>query len=458
MELIVTEYQNILFNTARIFSSVFEIVLAYIMANNFFTFRFAKKRWDFAPFVALAGIMILLQEQGVLNALAPYGAALPQIAKYTAECAALILLLFLLYADPPKRKLLGGMIFSVMIAVAEIAATLALTLLSRRFEITGDENYMLLARSGLTNIIMILAALLTGALSKQYRRSETSLLRWIVLLSVPAITLLTFSVYQFYVENYPENSRIIAYIYLSCLGLVFTNILVFVLFGRLQKQMDLKREKDMLASQLSLQSDSINRMETLYNRTRAFRHDIKNHILVMNMMAEQGHYEELKNYLQEMSGVIDESDYVRISGISAVDAILNEKMYEAQALDITTGFDVINLDKNNIAPLDLCIILSNALDNAIEANAKLEDKSARWLKLKVHGNETFSVISVSNPVAGTPKTRADGTLATDKADRDAHGYGLRSIRNTAEKYKGELLAKAEDGVFTLVVRLNSLPR
>ncbi len=458
MELIITEYQTILFNTARIFSSVFEIVLAYILANSFFTYRFAKKRFDSVPFVALAGAMILLQENGALNALAAHGAALPQVAKYAIECAALILLLFLLYSDPPKRKLLGGMIFTVMIAVAEIAAALFFTLLSRRFALTGDESFLLLARSGLTNLIMILAALLTGILSKHYRRSETSLLLWIVLLSVPAITLLTFSVYQYYVDNYPENSRIFAYIYLSCMGLVFINILVFVLFGRLQKQMDLKREKDMLASQLSLQSASISRMETLYNRTRTFRHDIKNHILVMNMLAEQGNYDELKNYLREISGVIDESDYVRISGISAVDALLNEKMYEAQALDVTTSFDVINLDKNNIAPLDLCIILSNALDNAIEANAKLEDKSARWLKLKVHGNETFSVISVSNPVAGTPKTRADGTLATDKADRDAHGFGLRSIRNTAEKYKGELLAKTADGVFTLVVRLNSLPR
>ena len=271
---------------------------------------------------------------------------------------------------------------------------------------------------------------------------------------MPVITLLTFSVFQFYFENYPENQRISTYIYLSCLGLVFVNVLVFVLFGRLLRQLDLKRETDMLASQLSLQGDSVNRLETLYNRTRAFRHDIKNHILVMNMLAEQENYEELKNYLREMSGVIDESDYVRISGVSAVDAILNEKMYEAQALDITTAFDVVNLDKNNIAPLDLCIILSNALDNAIEANKKIEEKSARYIRVKVHGNTAFSVISVSNPVADAPKTRPDGSFITDKADKDAHGFGLKSIENTARKYGGEMLAKAEDGVFTLVVRLN----
>lgn len=447
MELLLTEYQNILFNTARIFSSVFEIVLAYILINNFYTFRFAKKRFDFVPFVALAGVMILLQEQGILK----------DAYKYAAECLILVALLFALYADKPKRKLLGGMIFIVLISVSEIASSLLFSMLQQRFDLPVDESYMLLAKSGLGNLIMILLALLVSLFSKHYRRTDASLFLWIVLLSVPAVTLLTFSVFQYYIDHSPANDRILTYIYLSCLGLVFTNILVFVLFGRLQKQMELKREKEMLSSQLTLQSASISRMETLYNRTRTFRHDIKNHILVMNMMAEQGNYGELKNYLQEMSGVIDESDYVRITGISAVDALLNEKMYEAQADDITTNFDVVNLDKNNVAPIDLCIILSNALDNAIEANRQIEDKSARYLRLKVHGNTAFCVISVSNPVAGTPKTRPDGSYVTGKKDAEAHGYGLKSIENTANKYRGEMIAKAEDGVFTLVVRLNSSP-
>ena len=441
-----TDYQNILFNTARIFSSVFEIVLAYIMVNTFFKFRFNKKHLDFLPFVAFAGIMILLLERGAIGNV---------YLKYLIEISALVIILFTLYSGGIKSKLIGSMIYIVLISVSEIASSLIFSLLSRRFELAGEENYLLLAESGLTNLMMIIISVLIVVLSKHFRNTDTSLLLWIVLLSVPAITLITFSVFQFYVENYPENKRILMYIYLSCLGLVFTNLLVFILFGRLQKQMDLKREKDMLSSQLSLQSASINRMETLYNRTRSFRHDIKNHILIMNMLAEQENYGELKNYLRDMSGVIDESDYVRISGISVVDAILNEKMYEAQSLSITTSYDVINLDKNNIAPLDLCIILSNALDNAIEANSHIENANDRYIKLKVHGNETFSVISVSNPVFGTPKKNSSGLFATSKSDTDAHGYGLKSIENTAKKYKGEMLAKAEDGVFTLVVRLNS---
>ena len=272
---------------------------------------------------------------------------------------------------------------------------------------------------------------------------------------MPAVTLVTFSVFQYYLERYPGDGTIRWYLYISSGGLLFINLLVFIFFRRMRRQMILKRDTDLLTSQLALQEASIKNLETAYNRTRHFRHDIQNHILLMNMLAEQGKYEELKNYLKEMSGVIDESSYVRISGISAVDAILNEKLYEAQSRSITNSYDVVNLDKNPVKPLDLCIILSNALDNAIEANCRIENADARWLKLKIHGNGAFTVISVSNPVAQEPKKTAGNGFASTKENADDHGFGLKSIESTVEKYKGEMLCKCEEGVFTLVVRLNA---
>ena len=79
----------------------------------------------------------------------------------------------------------------------------------------------------------------------------------------------------------------------------------------------------------------------------------------------------------------------------------------------------------------------------------------RSIRLRVYGNNTFSVISVSNPTAREPKLNAEGEFLTTKADPESHGFGLKSIENTAKKYNGERIAKCEDNVFTLVVRLNS---
>lgn len=446
LELIRTNYQDILFNTARIFSSVFELVLAYILVNTFFSPRFKRRGVDVLLFGALAAGVIFLVENGVR----PW-------PRYALECAALTALLFAVYMGPARKKALGSMVFALLIAISQIGSRLLLSLATRRLSVppAGDSPYMQLISLTAANILLILLAVLLSVLAKRTEKNAASLRLWTVLLAVPAITLVTFSVFQYYIDRYPENDQIFVYIYLSCLGLIFINVLVFLLFGRLRRQLDLKREADMLASLLTLQESSINRLETLYNRTRAFRHDIKNHILLLSVLAEQQKYEELQSYLRELSGLVDESDYVRISGISAVDAILNEKMYEAQAQNITTRFDVVNLDKNDIAPIDLCIILSNALDNAIEANRQVEPASERFIRVKVHGNETFSVISVSNPTARSPRLSAEGEFITSKPDGESHGFGLKSIENTAKKYNGEQIAKCEDNVFTLVVRLNS---
>lgn len=444
---LLNNYQEILFNTAIIFSSVFELVLAYILVTNFYESRLKKRSFDFLPFVAVAAGVIFLRQSGVGENL-----------RLAAECAVLLLVLFLLYRGDTRSKLIGAAAFILMLAASKIGSAFILLITERHFGVEKTPPYMQLIEPALSNGIMIVLSVIVSIFARHYTtREPTSFRLWLALFSVPVITMTTFSVFQYYLEQNPEpaDSMIIRYIYLSGAGLLFVNVLVFVLFSRLQKQLSLRRDTDILTAQLKQQEMSVNRMETLYNRTRAFRHDIKNHILLMNMLAEQGNTEELKKYLRDMSGVIDESDYVRISGISAVDAILNEKMYEAQEKGITTSFDVVNLDKNNIRPIDLCIILSNALDNAIEANEKTEEASGRYVKLKVHGNEAFSVISVSNPSVQEPKKLSSGLFATSKEDAEAHGFGLRSIENTMKKYRGEMVAKCENGVFTLVIRLPS---
>ena len=440
-----TEPKTILFMTAEIFASVFEIMLGYMLASNFYEPRYKKRNLDYLPFLGIAAGVIVWQLSGF-----------PSQWKYVAEGAALIAALFLTYEDAVRRKAVGSCVYVLLVASSVTFATLVFRLIGSRAGLAPQNvsPFVSMLRITLSEVFMVFEAILISVFAKANSRADVSFRLWIGLLTVPSVTLVTFSVYQYYLERYPRDETIRWYLFISCAGLLFINLLIFILFRRMHRQMLLKRETDLLTSQLALQEASIKNLETAYNRTRHFRHDIKNHILLMNMLAEQGKYDELKNYLKDMSGVIDESSYVRITGVSAVDAILNEKLYEAQSRSITNSYDVAELDQNAVKPLDLCIILSNALDNAIEANSRIEDADARWLKLKIRGGESFTVISVSNPVAQPPQKNGH-VFVTSKEDADNHGFGLKSIENTAAKYRGEMLCKCEEGVFTLVVRLHS---
>ena len=434
---------EILFTVTEIFACVFEIMLSFMLASHFYEPRFKKRNLDWLPFLLVAAGVILWQLGGA-----------PVYGRYAAECAALIAVLFLLYTDPLKNKLIGAVVYVLLVASSVWLASLVFAVIGGRAGVSPQAGspFVSMLKITLSEVFMIFGAILISVFARKDPRDDPSFRLWIGLLAVPAVTLVTFSVFQYYLERYPNDGTIRWYLYISGGGLLFINLLVFIFFRRMRRQMILKRDTDLLTAQLALQEASIKNLETAYNRTRHFRHDIQNHILLMNLLAEQEKYEELKNYLKDMSGVIDESSYVRISGVSAVDAILNEKLYEAQGKSVTTSYDVADLDKNHIKPLDLCIILSNALDNAIEANCRIENADARWLKLKIHGSEAFTVISVSNPVAEQPKKTGGGFVST-KENADDHGFGLKSIGSTVEKYNGEMLCKCEEGVFTLVVRL-----
>lgn len=444
IEIITKNYQDIILNTARIFSSVFEIMLAFLLINYFFKPKDKIKKHDYIPFVILAAGMILLYEY------TPIGNY-----KYIVECTVLSVFLLTLYMGKLKDKLLGILCFCALVGISLLTSHLLLRFITEHMNIVYDTEtaFASLLKITLSNIVMIPLAVLISVILKDSSKGSATFKMWITLLLVPAVTLITFSVFQYIIETYELNQQIKAYIYISCIGIILINAVVFVLFWFNQRQSAVKRENDLLTSQLSLQETSIRNLENAYNRTRNFRHDIKNHILTMNILAENGDLPEIRRYLKEMSTILDESSYVRITGISAVDAILNEKLYEAQNNSITTNYDVMNMEKNSIKPVDLCIILSNALDNAIEANIGIENPENRYIKLKMHGDETYTVISVINPTPAVPVRLSGNRYLTSKKDKGNHGFGLKSIESTAKKYDGEMLTKCEDGTFTLVIKL-----
>lgn len=447
LQIIFENYQDIILNTARIFSSVFEIMLAFLLVNNFFKPRQKLKKHDYIPYVLIAALVIFLQEYTDIG-----------YFKYATECVLLGLVLLLMYSGKLRHKIEAIIIFSTLLSVSVLISELIFSLITKQMNLLTENPtaFSELLRITLSNITMIPLAVLISVILKGFSKGSAAFRIWISLLSVPAVTLITFSVFQYIVETYELNEQIKTYIYLSCIGIIIINIVVFVLFWFNQRQLGIKRENDLLTAQISAQEVSIKNLENAYNRTRNFRHDIKNHMLTMSILAENGNLEEIKKYIREMNGIIDESSYVRITGISAVDAILNEKLYAAQSESITTNYDVSNMEKNSIKPVDMCIILSNALDNAIEANKKIEDPEKRYIKLKIHGTGTFSVISVVNPTVSAPMKINSNSYTTSKKDSGNHGFGLKSIESTTKKYDGEMLTKHEDDTFTLVIKLNAI--
>ncbi len=435
-------FETILFNVVKAFSSIFEIVFAFILLSRFFEKKYTNPWPQRIAFTLSAGTMFVLQEVGYAGEI-----------KVLAEILWVLLISMTVYSGKKRDRVVFLAVFSLMLFLADIVSAFAMSWIYENISFLPKDSFVLrLLQFEMPYLIMLTVVLLISLFIR--RKSEHIEFRyWMMLLTVPAISLVTLTVFQYALESLPENRAMHTYIYISAAGLLFITVLVFALFSKLQNQLTIVRDNQTMKMQMDLQRRSIEKMENAYNRTRELRHDLKNHLRALSGMLKQGDTQAAADYLKTMQQDIEDATYFAVTGNTAVDAILNEKLLDAQKQRTNLRFEAADLKNTRAKPMDLCIILSNALDNALEACQKIPDEEERYITLKFHEDADFLVISVVNPVAKAPEARGN-TFRSDKKDRENHGMGLRSIRNTAAKYDGEVLAACENLTFTLLVRLH----
>lgn len=181
---------------------------------------------------------------------------------------------------------------------------------------------------------------------------------------------------------------------------------------------------------------------------RAFRHDIKGHILAMRRMAAQGSSQELTAYLEKWAGLQEETFYISSNNIIG-DAIFNfyydKGCREGIEVKVVGKF----LQDMDVAETDLCIVLTNTVSNAYEAALKCGKGSIVTIELSQFCGKAMIVIT--NPVKEEPKIQG-GIMATTKADKELHGLGISNTMKALEKYDGQITwEKKGDKIVTKIV-------
>lgn len=186
-------------------------------------------------------------------------------------------------------------------------------------------------------------------------------------------------------------------------------------------------------------------VETMYNKMRGWRHDYRNHIQTMKVLAEQGDIEAIKDYLNKLDEDLATVDTVIKTGNTKADAILNSKISLAKSKDITVKVDAQVPVKLKMSELDLCVILGNLFDNAIEASLPLP-KEQRLIRVYIVMKNTQLYISFTNFTASKKQIKESNVFKTTKGE--GHGYGLIRIDSIIKKLDGYLSRNSEDGAFT----------
>lgn len=222
-----------------------------------------------------------------------------------------------------------------------------------------------------------------------------------------------------------------------------------------------RTEKLILQTQIAQLQQSISESERLHESDRAFRHDLKNNLFVLQELLREKCPDdgEINRYFENLRLSSEETERRVKTGNAVSDAVVNGKfaLAERELPGIRLDADGFLLnDLGGIEAYDVGIILSNALDNAIEACRRLRESDPReklFIVVRSLRKKNMLLIEVENSFGGVLQLGADGLPLTSKEDAAPHGIGLRSIRNCAEKYAGGVDLTAENGRFVLSVMM-----
>lgn len=209
-------------------------------------------------------------------------------------------------------------------------------------------------------------------------------------------------------------------------------------------------DKRIAAYQTELIQTHFAEVQNMYNQMRGWRHDYRNHIQVMKSYAAEGDLEAVAAYLDELDEDLTKVDMVVKTGNKMADAILNSKISLAMSKNIPVKADAHIPVALTTSEIDLCVIIGNLFDNAIEASLRLPEEE-RLIRVYMDMKSTQLYMSFTNFTDGKKRRKENGRFGTTKGN--GHGFGLLRIDDIVERSGGYVSRNSEDGAFTTEILL-----
>lgn len=209
-------------------------------------------------------------------------------------------------------------------------------------------------------------------------------------------------------------------------------------------------DKKLAAYQHDLIETHYSEVDNMYRKMRGWRHDYRNHIQTMKVLAAEGDLDALKEYLDKLDEDLNTVDVVVKTGNKMTDAILNSKISLAKSKGINVIADAKVPVELKMSDIDLCIVIGNLFDNAIEASLALPEEE-RLIRLYMDIKNTQLYMCLTNFTSVKKLKKQGGRYVTTKGE--GHGFGLVRVDDIIERYGGYISRNSEDGAFTTEIML-----
>lgn len=204
-----------------------------------------------------------------------------------------------------------------------------------------------------------------------------------------------------------------------------------------------KRDAAHAQNYLTMQLESLELKESNSQEIKLLKHDLRNHLQVIQELCNTKQYAQMESYISELSGQALLAKSFCITGNQAADTVISIKKASADSIGIRLTCEGDFTWLGTLSPIDVCTVFSNLLDNALEG---AKDSAEPFIAINGKDHEHFYTIAFSNSVREPVKIR-NNSVKTTKADKKHHGLGLSSVDAVIRKYNGSYTLQCKDMVF-----------
>lgn len=298
----------------------------------------------------------------------------------------------------------------------------------------------------IVKICLVISYLIIKRININYEMFSRFWLFWLIICIVGYIAL-------FYFQQFAIGplTQILASNWIIFL-VVFAMILL--LFYMYIKYRDYKEKNMVINIRNDLLEKSYENIQRIYKDNEHVMHDFKNHLAIISNYIERSENSKALEYIENIVQSFRKIENTVWSEIEIVDIILNCKISEAEANHIKMDIDVM-VAPSKVSDVDFCTILSNLLDNAIEAAVKDVEEN-RYIKLTMKSINNMLSIKVINNTIDKPQIAESLKFETTKKNKKGHGIGLESVEYCINKYNGIINFNFEMNYFEIQILLMSV--
>lgn len=361
------------------------------------------------------------------------------------------ILIKLSFPNVKMRHVVFAYIF--LFGVNVLISSLAITIMPRyRYHLDYIVN-------SATTLFCILLCLAKARHAVQQLFEWTPKYIWIVsgiLLAIAALTSVLISAFQLSVfpDKWDSWIQVFTAFLLMSICLVVPVIFVISIANTRLKTLTANYEQ-----QIRAQAEHYKNLADANYEVRRFRHDFKNIRIAIEKLLAQGEYDEALALIRQCSDTLENPGGfhpIFDTGNGIADALLTDKQEKAAQRNTQIVFQGA-IPPVSLSPTDLCVILGNSLDNALDACQKLPNGDSKTISVDCKCCGGFLFLSITNPIAEKVTIR-DNHIATTKENKTLHGFGLYSLHSIVKKYDGNIQLTSTEETFTISIDLCLMER